>query len=55
MILWTIVVFALGLFGLLHEVWLIEYSIPILAEATSVAIMLIALGMFYSQLKHSKK
>jgi len=31
MIIWTIIVFLLGLFGLLHEVWLIEYGIPVLA------------------------
>jgi hypothetical protein len=55
MIIWTIVVFFLGLFGLLHEVWLVSHLEPILAIGTSVAIMLIALGMFYSQLKHKKK
>jgi len=55
MIFWTIVVFIFGLYGLLHEIWLNAYNIPMLAEATSVAIMLIALGMLYRQLRESRQ
>lgn len=55
MIVWTIIVFALGLFGLLHEIWLVEHHEPILAIGTAVAIMLIALGMFYAQLRNRSK
>ena len=54
MIFWTIIVFLLGLFGLLHEIWLVEYGVPMFNTPISVAIMLIALGMFYSQIKHKK-
>ncbi len=55
MIFWTIVVFITGLLGLVHEAWLINYKLPFFAEATSVSIMLIALGMLYSQLRSQTK
>lgn len=55
MIAWCIVVFILGLVGLLHEVFLLEYNIPIFAEATSVCIMLVAVGMMYAQHREQQK
>ncbi len=48
MVYWFIVVFLLGFVGLLHEIFLIEYNIPVFAEATSVVIMLVAMGMAYA-------
>ena len=55
MVFWTIVVFVLGLLGLLHEIWLVQYDIPFFAEGTAVAIMLVSLGMLYALLKRSHK
>lgn len=55
MVFWMIVVFLLGLIGLVHEIFLVNYSIPIFGEATSVCIMLVALGMFYTYHKECGK
>ncbi|GEM_PF-1422276 len=54
MIFWVIIVFILGLVGLVHEIFLIEYNVPFLAEATSVAIMLISLGMAYRLVRYHR-
>jgi len=54
MVFWTIVVFILGLVGLLHEIFLVNYSIPIFGEATSVCLLLVALGMFYTHHREAK-
>jgi len=54
MFYWFIVVFFLGFVGLLHEIFLINYNIPVLAEATSVIIMLVALGMAYTYTREKK-
>jgi hypothetical protein len=54
MLFWIIVVFFLGLLGLVHEAFLINYGIPLFAEATSVCLMLVALGMLFSYNKQCK-
>lgn len=54
MLFWIIVVFLLGLIGLVHEAFLINYGIPLFAEATSVCLMLVALGMLLSYHKQQK-
>lgn len=54
MVFWTIVVFILGIIGVVHEVFLVNYSIPIFGEATSVCLLLVALGMFYTHHKELK-
>jgi len=47
MLFWVIIVFLLGLAGLLSDVTEIQRNVPIIGYGTSVAIMLIALGMAY--------
>lgn len=54
MVFWTIVVFILGLVGLIHEILLVNYSVPIFGEATSVCLLLVALGMFYTHHREKK-
>jgi len=54
MLFWIIVVFLLGLIGLVHEAFLITFGVPLFAEATSVCIMLVALGMLLSYHKQQK-
>ncbi len=54
MLFWIIVVFLLGLIGLVHEAFLINFGIPLFAEATSVCLMLVALGMLLSFHKQQK-
>ncbi len=55
MVFWTVIIFIIGLLGLVHEAFLINYSIPLFGEATSVCIMLVALGMFCSLKKEGSK
>jgi hypothetical protein len=53
MIFWAIIVFVLGILGLVHEMTMITRGIPIFGEAISIVMMLVALGML-STLKHQK-
>ncbi len=53
MIFWAIVVFVLGILGLVHEMTMITRGIPIFGESISIVMMLVALGML-STLKHQK-
>ena len=55
MIFWAIVVFVLGLVGILHECCMVWGDIPIFGEATSVVLMLVALGMLFSSRKKKAK
>ncbi len=53
---WAIVVFIIGIVGLLHECFLLSRGIPLFEEATSVVLMLVALGGLLSlHKKHAKK
>lgn len=55
MLIWVIIVFLLGLVGLLSDVTEIQRSIPIIGYGTSVAIMLIALGMAYRLIHYHRE
>ncbi|RKZ31222.1 hypothetical protein DRQ36_02900 [bacterium] len=59
MVFWPIVIFLLGLVGLIHEITYFTSGIPIFeqffGEMTSIIIMLVALGMFYSLHRHRKQ
>ncbi len=55
MIFWMIVVFVMGIIGLIHEIFLVSFNVPVFGEATSICLMLIALGMFYTYRRENKK
>ena len=55
MTFWAIIVFILGVIGLIHEYSLASMGIPFYGEATSVCLMLASLGMFYTAWREKKK
>lgn len=55
MVFWAIIVFLLGVVGLFHEITEINFGVPIFAEAISIVLMLVSLGMLYTALRQNKK
>ncbi len=59
MLFWSIILFLLGLVGLIHQITKFASGIPIFAdffgELTSILVMLIALGMLYSIYRHKRQ
>ena len=52
---WALVVFLMGIVGLIHETTMITRGIPIFGQATSVVLMLVALGMCYTAHRRDKE
>jgi len=55
MLFWVIVVFFLGLVGLISDITEVQQSVPIIGYGVSVAVMLIALGMAYRLIRYHRE